>query len=834
MPVTSALEFKCYNMLRFPASSMYVATIAALLVQALCVGTLTAEDAIRPNIVVIFTDDQGYGDLSCYGAQNFQTPRLDALAEQGTRFTNFYAQVVCGPSRSALLTGRYPNRSLGWSMPSSEITVAELLREQGYATACIGKWDVSNRAAIEDRVPNAQGFDYYFGTLGANDNGRVVLHENQQQIDETDNMAGLTRLYTDKSIDFLKQNQQRPFLLYLAHTMVHSVIDVSPEFKGTSNGGLYGDVIQELDHHCGRLLDTLDELGLRDNTLVIFTSDNGPWNNLRDVLEKKHHGQVAWGSSGPLREGKGSTYEGGLRVPCLVRWPGKVPAGHVSDAMFATIDFLPTFAALGGCNVPDDRVIDGVDQSDMLLGKNDASARNDYFYFCKNELHAVRKGNYKLMLADRRQHYNYVKDKGSDDVELYDLAADIGERRNLAAEKPEIVRELLLHATSISMPDARPDDRIALAADRKRTINELKSGDWIAHHFDAAGRDQIDQAFEDGIQRGIVPGGALLMIHKGEVVHRKAYGLADLESKQPFTIETPCRIASLTKPHTATLLSILADQGKLNLSDPIDVYLPEFKSLRVQGTPVRRAPTLLECLSHTAGFPGNSSFKRTESQVAGFETLGQAVERLAQEDLVTAPGTKYDYSRCGFMVAGRVAEVVTGRTIQDLMRRYLLAPIGAEVATLIPDEETRLRIPTQYDRVRGNLVERRREDMVRSINPGGSMVSTVDDVARLMLLHRDGGRVGNRQIVSGDALRQMIVAQPATSGTGYGLGFNIMSKRPDGTAKRIRHTGASGTFAMLDFEDDLIVIIFTQVEQNKIMLWRNQLLQTIDRACRIP
>jgi len=217
--------------------------------------------------------------------------------------------------------------------------------------------------------------------------------------------------------------------------------------------------------------------------------------------------------------------------------------------------------------------------------------------------------------------------------------------------------------------------------------------------------------------------------------------------------------------------------------------------------------------------------------VAGFETLGQAVDDLAKDELATVPGTKYDYSRCGYMVAGRVAEVVTGRTFQDLMRRYLLDPIGTEVATFVPDERTLSLMPKQYDRVNDRLVERRREGMERAINPGGSLISTVDDVARLMLLHRNGGKVGNHQLVPADALRQMTVAQPSTPGSGYGLGFNIMANRPDGTAKCIRHTGASGTFAMLDFDDDLVVIVFTQVDQNKINQWRNRLLQTIANAC---
>jgi arylsulfatase A-like enzyme len=407
----------------------------------------------RPNFVVIFTDDQGYGDLGCCGAQSFRTPRIDRLAEEGTRFTSFYAQIVCGPSRSALLTGRYPVRSHGWSMPASEITLGELLQQAGYTTGCIGKWDVSNRRAIPERMPHSQGFDYYYGTLGANDGGRVVLHENDERVGETSDMASLTRLYTDKGIEFLRQHKEQPFLLYLAHTMVHAVIDASPEFKGRSQGGLYGDTMEELDFHTGRLLDAIDELGLRENTLVMFTSDNGPWSNAAEGLRQRHGGQIAWGSSGPLREAKGSTYEGGLRVPCLVRWPGHVPAGRTSDAIFSTLDLLPTFGRLAGYDVPSDRLIDGVDQTDLLLGKSETGNRIDFYYFSQGELHGVRKGRWKLLLPDRKKFFGFVKDRGSSDVELYDLIADIGEANNQAAAKPDLVAQMLAHARALPLPD---------------------------------------------------------------------------------------------------------------------------------------------------------------------------------------------------------------------------------------------------------------------------------------------------------------------------------------------------------------------------------------------
>ena len=284
-------------------------------------GSPLNADAQRPTILIIFTDDQGYADLGCYGNTKNRTPRLDQLAKEGTRFTSFYSQTVCGPSRSALLTGRQPIRSGGWGMPASEITWAELIRKAGYQTACIGKWDVSNRKPIIERMPNAQGFDYYFGTLGANDGGGVAFHENNERAGNTRDMGSLTRLYTDKAIDFLenKRDKKKPFILYVAHTMMHTIIDASDKFRGKSKGGLYGDVVEEFDHETGRLLDALDELKLSNNTLVIFTSDNGPvyddgyvdGTTVRTSTKEVDRGHDG---SGPYRGGKYQIYEGGTRV----------------------------------------------------------------------------------------------------------------------------------------------------------------------------------------------------------------------------------------------------------------------------------------------------------------------------------------------------------------------------------------------------------------------------------------------------------------------------------------------------------------------------------------
>lgn len=796
--------------------------------------TCQAICAERPNVLVLFTDDQGYGDLGCFGSTTIRTPRLDSLAIDGTKFTSFYAQVVCGPSRSALLTARYPSRSLGWSMPANEVTLPEILHDEGYISACIGKWDVSNRQPILDRMPLAQGFDYFYGTLGANDNGKVVLYENDQKLLETSDMASLTRQYTDKAIEFLRQRRdnENPFFLYVAHTMAHSIIDASAEFKGKSKGGLFGDVIEELDYHSGRLLDVVDELGLRENTLVIFTTDNGPWNNMQERLLKNHNGQIAWGSSGPLRDGKGTTYEGGIRVPCLMRWPGHIPAGRSCDAILATIDLMPTLAKLTGATLPSDRFIDGVDQTQLLIGKSDVGNRDNYFYFCQNELQAVRKGKYKLLLADRRRQYPYVQNPPRD-LELYDLEADIGERNNLAETLPEIVAELKLLATSVPLPDPHYESDLLsqVQAAPKNERNALTVVEWQSHGRNEAQRDAIRKAFQQGIDGGVIPGGSMMIIEKDEVVFREAFGVKDLETGEPFTVDAPCRIASLTKPHTATLLSILQAQGIIDLDQGVATYLPELAELTV-GTDrkVSRSPTIRECLSHTAGFIGNTARRNSMSGLQQAKTLGEAVHLIARQSLVADPGSKYEYSGNGYMVAGRVAEVVTGRSFQDLMRRHISSPLGMRTATFVPLDPVLSQLPTPYDRVNQTLVARTRDDAPSIVNPGGGLVSTLDDIAKFMLLHRNKGRVANVQIVSPETIDAMYVKQPATNGNGYGLGFNILAERADGTASRVQHTGASGTLAMIDFDLDLIVIVLTQVDQQKIGGWRSQLLKTAFQA----
>lgn len=416
----------------------------------------------QPNIIIIFTDDQGYGDLGFTGSTKTKTPNIDKLAAEGTVFTDFYAQHVSGPSRAALLTGRYPLRNGGRVLNADEVTFAEGAKSAGYQTVCIGKWDVSGRKEIIEQMPNAQGFDYYYGTLGANDSGKVVMHENNTRKNTITDMSAFTKLYTDKAIKYIEQDRDKdkPFILYIAHTMLHSMVGASEQFLGKSDRGLYGDAMEEMDYEIGRLLSTVEKEGLRENTLIIYTTDNGPWcqpNYIKRVKNRYPEGAIYWGDPGVLRDGKGSCYEGGSRVPCVMSMPGTIPAGVRKDGLISTLDLMPTFAKMCGFKVRKDVVIDGVDQSKMIFSKSNKSARTNFCYLqvtnigqVNNEdFKAIRDGEWKLLMPNRKpeKKHNFLADFGTNDYELYNLKNDPSESKNLAAEYPKEVERLkAMHA----------------------------------------------------------------------------------------------------------------------------------------------------------------------------------------------------------------------------------------------------------------------------------------------------------------------------------------------------------------------------------------------------
>jgi arylsulfatase A-like enzyme len=398
-----------------------------------------------PNFVVIFCDDLGYSDLGCFGSQKIKTPNIDRMAAEGMRLTSFYSTCsVCSPSRSSLLTGCYPRRvnmhvnheNLCVLFPGDrkglnpeETTIAETLKAKDYATICVGKWHVGDHPNF---LPHKQGFDSYFGIPYSNDMNRkevpLPLLRNEKVIESPVDQPMLTPRYTKEVVNFIYKNKDKPFLVYLPHTFPHVPLFASSRFKGKSERGRYGDTIEEIDWSTGEILKALKDAGVDENTLVLFTSDNGS--------QQK-------GSNFPLRGRKGQTWEGGQRVPCVVRWPGKIPEGSKSSEIISTLDLLPTFAKLAGVPLPT-KPIDGHDASDILLGEKDARSKHEAFYYYQmDQLQCVRSGKWKLHLPLKSKKRNWGKPEGKTPRQLYDLDKDIGETTDVSSDHPDVVKRLL-------------------------------------------------------------------------------------------------------------------------------------------------------------------------------------------------------------------------------------------------------------------------------------------------------------------------------------------------------------------------------------------------------
>jgi arylsulfatase len=418
-----------------------------------------------PNVIIILLDDMGYGDLTVTGATGYKTPNLDRMCVEGMRFTNYYSpQAVSSASRAGLLTGCYPNRigffgALGPSstigIADSEETIAEVLKKKDYACSAIGKWHLGH---LPKFLPLRHGFDEYYGLPYSNDmwpfhpqnpraypplpmiEGDRVVNPEVTAADQTQ----ITTQYTERAVQFIERNKNKPFFLYLAHTMPHVPLFVSDKFKGKSEQGLYGDVMMEIDWSVGEILKTLEKNGIDKNTLVIFTSDNGPWIN---------YGNHA-GSTGGLREAKGVSYEGGQRVPCIMRWPAKIPAGTLSNRLASSIDLLPTIARLCGAPLPSLK-IDGVDISQLMFGNETANPREYFlYYYQRNSLEAVRNDRFKLVLPHLGRSYagflpgndgqaGQVNERHQENLALYDLRRDPGERYDVQSQYPEVMAELM-------------------------------------------------------------------------------------------------------------------------------------------------------------------------------------------------------------------------------------------------------------------------------------------------------------------------------------------------------------------------------------------------------
>lgn len=421
-------------------------------------ATSFAADSRPPNVILIFIDDMGYADIGPFGNTQVKTPHLDKFATQGMKFTSFYATPVCSMSRASLMTGCYntrvsvpgvlfPNSKVG--LHPDEVTLGDIAKQKGYATTAIGKWHLGFQPEF---LPTKQGFDSYFGIPYSNDMGTkparpnfppLPLMRNEKVIEEEPDQAQLTKRYTEEAVKFIRENKDKPFFLYLPHTMIHFPLAASVDFKGKSAMGFIGDTIEEIDWSVGQITKTLDELKLNENTLVIFTSDNGP----------------AGRPAGPLRGSKGSIFEGGVREPCLMRWTGKIPAGTTCDRIAGNIDVLPTMAKLIGAELPKERTIDGKDFSTLLLDPKAPEVRDTHLYFTgAGALAAIRVGEWKLfpggipVAGNKKQGDGGAKKKVEEalTVALFNLANDVGETKNVAEANPEIVKKLQETATKLS------------------------------------------------------------------------------------------------------------------------------------------------------------------------------------------------------------------------------------------------------------------------------------------------------------------------------------------------------------------------------------------------
>ena len=564
--------------------------LLALLLLAPCAAF--AATSAKPNIVLIFIDDMGYADIGPFGNKTLRTPHLNKLASEGMKFTSFYATPVCSMSRACLMTGCYnarvsipgvlfPQNTIG--LHSSEVTLPEILKPFGYATMMIGKWHLGH---YPEFLPTRQGFDHYFGLPYSNDmkasrkgNPPLPLYRDEKIIETEPDQSLLTKRYTEEAVKFIRDNKTQPFFLYLPHTMIHNPVAASEAFAGKSTDGLLGDAVEEIDWSVGQIMATLKELHLDENTLVIFTSDNGP----------------AGRDAPPFRGNKGTNLEGGVREPCIMRWTGKIPAGTTCNQIAGNIDMLPTFAALTGGTTPSDRVIDGRDISSLMLTANAPAVRDTHLYFKGFALEAIRIGQWKLHLKSSTEAHKALQAKNKKTAEtgpaLYDVVSDLSESHNVASEHPDIVARLQNEAASRlaeleahKRPAGQHEGPTTTAPrnQNKKSANDLsklKLGDHLAKAaapqidgkaFTYTFTLQGDQTDAIVLAHGGLNVGYALHVKSGHVVFSVRHAIdknTDLTSVDPLPA-TPTRIVASFNQLNGTMSLQVGDQKAVTTKSP--------------------------------------------------------------------------------------------------------------------------------------------------------------------------------------------------------------------------------------------------------------------------
>jgi len=836
-----------------PSKSLLVSCV---LIFSILLGLGDASAAEKPNFIVVFIDDMGYADIGPFGATKQRTPNLDRMAKEGLKLTDFYSSCsVCTPSRASLMTGCYPRRvnmhvderNLCVLFPAArkglhpdEDTIADVLKREGYATACIGKWHLGDHPNF---LPTSQGFDEYFGIPYSNDMNRkqvpLPLVRDETVLEAPVDQTPLTERYTDEALGFIERNKDKPFFLYIPHTAIHVPLFPGKEFIGKSQNGKYGDWIEELDFSMGRVFKALQKHGLDKNTLVLFTSDNGS-------------SRVKQGSNLPLRGRKGRTDEGGMRVPCVVRWPAKIPAGSSSGEITTTMDLLPTFANLAGAKLRDDRPIDGKDITPILLGAKDAKSPHEaFFYYQMDQLQAVRSDKWKLFVEMESKKRNWGKPEGESPLKLFDLSTDIHEDHNVAAENPKVVERLLglVAKARTDLGDGKAAGKgqreagwVDTPAPRLSANGSLVHAKPESVGMSSEGLGKIAPAMEKLLEKNVAAGIITMVARRGRIVHFETFGHADVGRGKEMKPDTIFRIYSMTKPIVSVALMDFWEEGKFQLDDPISKYAPEYKDLKVlrggELIEAKREMTFRDILRHTSGLtygffsntPVDQKYNAANLLDRG-GTLEEMAKKLGDLPLLWHPGERWHYSVSSDVV-GHLVEVLAKKPLDKVLAERVFEPLGmVDTGFHVPPDKVE-RFAANYGpdgenglRVIDDPTKSRYLKHPSFLSGGGGLVSTANDYIRFCQMILDGGSLDGRRVLERKTVAEMTKNQLAKElipirlgnprpGTGFGLGFSVKVELLPGEALgklgEFGWGGAASTNFWIWPKENLIGLTLTQ------------------------